>query len=317
MPKCESVLSQKVSIIIPSHEDGHFLIGLLDSISAHLNIEYEAIIVVNNCTDNSAEIGDNAGCKVITTAEKLYPSQARNLGAMHASNQLLVFLDADVVITAEWARELSRLTQRSDSFFTGETYLISTQPSYIEMYWFEPLRAKSKGYINGGNIVISRTLFDLLGGFDEMLETGEDVEFSHRAKNSTNNFEFNHNLKVHHEGFPKKLGQFIKRERWHGRGDLISTGLFLKSKIAILSSFFLISHLALFIGIVFGYAPTVILASAIITVICVGSSIWNFWYVGVSQIVRGCSIYYIYFLGRGLSIVDRFVSMVDKKKLNN
>ena len=174
-----------ISVIIPAHNEQRFLPGLLDSLREHLEVDVEIVVVDCGSTDNTADVARRYPCKLIRNDKKQTPSTTRNIGVEAASGQILVFLDADVVVTACWGARLTELARSSGvqagRFVTGDQYHISKEPAWIERFWFEPLRKVPKDYINGGNLITTRLLFDEVGGFDTRLETGEDVDFCHRA----------------------------------------------------------------------------------------------------------------------------------------
>ena len=236
-----------ISIVIPTHNDGHFIGGLLNSIFKFIKNEFEIIIVNNGSKDNTQEVISDYDCSVITLDEKVTPSEARNIGAKNATGKYLIFLDSDVLVTDQWSQQLDKLISDESSlpkyFITGCSYYMSINPSWIENHWFEPLRKKEKAYINGGNIITTLETYNYANGFDEALETGEDVDFSIRARSLGVKIIINNNWKVHHEGFPKTIKDFLKREAWHGKGDYKSIKTILNSKIAIATLFFMMFHI--------------------------------------------------------------------------
>ena len=91
-------------------------------------------------------------------------------------------------------------------------------------------------HISGGNLIVSRDAFSVLGGFDSTLKTGEDVDFCDRAKREPNiEFFTDSEFQCIHLGYPRNIPQFAKRELWHGEGDFRSISDFLKSKVAIVA----------------------------------------------------------------------------------
>lgn len=91
---------------------------------------------------------------------------------------------------------------------------------------------------------MSRKAFGQLGGFNENLKTGEDPELCMRARAAGFRIINNPELKVHHEGYPKTVRAFFKRERWHGAGGVSSLKDLLTSKpilsgVVLLITFFI------------------------------------------------------------------------------
>ncbi|MEX1034291.1 MAG: glycosyltransferase [Cellvibrionaceae bacterium] len=301
-----------ISIIIPAHNEAQHLPNLLNSLAA-VDCLTDIIIVDSGSTDNTSEIGQQFGCRVLSLPKKQYPSVARNRGAQQSSAEILVFLDADVIVTESWAAELRHLASDNEflrgNVLTGETYHISLNPSWIEKFWFEPLRQRKKTYLNGGNIIISRTAFDSIGGFNEQLETGEDVDFSIRAQEKEIELTFNPALVVHHEGFPKDIKNFFRREKWHGKGDFSSLSYFRKSRVAQLSVLFGVCYITLLLLLALTVQidsvlikQTIIATVVLIFAVCLSSSLAKFGKLSPIYSILGTFIYFIYFNARLASL---------------
>ncbi len=99
--------SPYISVVIPVYNGRNFLHRCLDAIfsSTYKSLE---VIVVNDCsTDDSAEISREKGARVISTARRSGPALARNLGAESAVGEVLMFIDADVVVTATTTEQVA------------------------------------------------------------------------------------------------------------------------------------------------------------------------------------------------------------------
>jgi len=304
-----------ISIIIPAHNDGSFIGGLLDSINKFITEDYEIIVVNNGSTDNTHEVLSEHKCTVIDIKDRVNPSTARNIGAKKASGKYIIFFDSDILVTEQWAHQLTKLINNTEVlpkyFITGCSYYMSINPSWIENYWFEPLRKKVKSYINGGNIITSLETFEYIGGFDEHLETGEDVAFSEKAKNIGVKIIINNRWKVYHEGFPKTIKNFVKREAWHGKGDFYTISLLLKSKIAIATLIFLMLHVLLFINLYSSfyfqnssYVLNTLIFTALILLLSYIRAVKDIDINSFKKILITTFISYLYFYGRTFSIIN-------------
>jgi len=88
--------NKTLSIIIPACDEAMTLPAVLQ---ACLPLKPKEIIVVaNGCTDGTAEIARRFGCTVIDEAEKLGNDVGRAIGAIRATGDILLFLDADFPI---------------------------------------------------------------------------------------------------------------------------------------------------------------------------------------------------------------------------
>lgn len=232
-----------VSIVIPVYNEEKYIRATLDRIGAVLSGKtYEIIVVENASTDISREIIRSfKSVQLIELNTKVTISTARNIGWSNARFNTVVFLDADVLVTDKWANQLSCLVAslpEEGNFITGCKYDLSEAPSYIECVWFANLKSGSETYINSGNLITSKYVLNLVQGFAEDLITGEDVDFCQRAKKLGVNLVINHGFVTHHEGYPRDVSSFFKRERWHGVGDLKGFKEFFSSKVALTSFLF-------------------------------------------------------------------------------
>ncbi len=314
------------SIVIPAHNEQDFLHGLLSSLEKHLSVKPQVIVVANGCTDNTVDVARQFACEIVEIEQKQNPSTARNSGVKKATGDVLVFLDADVEITESWAQAFTELLEScnpEELFITGDQYHISKQPSWIEHSWFEPLRALPKSYINGGNIIVSASAYKALNGFDEELETGEDVDFCLRAKRQGANYSVDPRLVTLHEGFPKDTKNFLRRERWHGKGDYKDLSTFLRSKTALVTAAFFVLHLllfgsllAFFIGIGGENTQRVFIVS-LLSVFCliVLTTVMRFKSLTIISKPLVMVIQYLYFIGRMRSMIDALGARIGKKSV--
>jgi GT2 family glycosyltransferase len=313
-----TLVTFETSIIVPAHNEEGFLPGVLTTIRQHGPSGCEVIVVDNGSIDNTAAVVAAHGAKLVRLETKTYPAQARNEGVSQARGALLVFLDADVELTPEWQREW---VARKDSLqsrplqVTGDQYHISRRPGWIELGWFAPLRARKPQYINGGNLITTRALFDAIGGFDNRLETGEDVDFCNRATAAGAELVIGTGFKVFHEGYPKTLARFVKRERWHGTGDFRTVGSMLRSKVALSTLVFVLLHLCL-LGAVLGALAVgsgyfvAALAAASVLVLCLASATQKFRSSGFAAVLRAWPVMYWYYVGRSLSAWDALLRLL-------
>lgn len=236
-------MNQSISIVVPAYNEEKFLEKTLDRIISLISNRLDAdIIVVNNAsTDKTHEIISHfKKIKEIQLSERVTISAARNIGWQKAKNPVIAFIDSDVLLTPEWIDSLlSILAQNKENphplLLTGFPYYLSEDPHWIETAWFGNLKP-SRHYVNGGNIVISKELLVGIDGFDESLITAEDVDLCKRAQNYGAELKLNKNLVTHHEGNPKSIPDFYRREKWHGTGDCQSVKAFLSSKVAIFAT---------------------------------------------------------------------------------
>lgn len=305
-------VKKPISIVIPSHNEASYLPVLLSSITNHLhdNFQCQTIVVDNGSNDETQKVLEDWIIDYIQLEEKTFPSIARNIGAKNAKNDVIVFLDADTEITVNWANQLAKVwpeLSSSSMLVTGAKCSIPSPPSLIEKYWFANLgRGTTPSYINGCNIITNRITFSNNIGFNEKLETGEDVDFADRANRAGAKVIHDSGFKIFHHGYPKTLMAFIRREIWHATGDISSTKHFFASKVAIVSLVFSLLHLLAIVNTIY-YVPLSLAFLLGIIGICVLSSVRMFRKTGVTQVLIGVFIYYFYYAGRTIGLTKGFL----------
>ncbi len=302
-----------ISFIIPVYNEEENLPNVLSAIRQFVtNLTYEIIIVDNGSTDSTVSIAQEFGAKVLYNSSSTIAG-LRNLGAQSAQGRVLVFIDGDVIITQGWAENISEvlsIIEQDKRVITGSRYGVRTKPSWIEKHWFLPMTQEKANYINGGNLIIDSDVFHEIGGFNDTLITGEDYEFCMRAKQKGIVIINNPKLHVIHEGYPKTLKQFIRREKWHGIQDVYNINSFLKSKPAILSMFYWLSGMAGIILFLY-YKSLIYLMSAIFinTAICFLTTLFKRRQYPLS-IFSYFLLYHVYFFARGLSLIERLFKII-------
>jgi glycosyltransferase involved in cell wall biosynthesis len=134
--------------------------------------------VVNNASsDRTAEIALAAGTKVISFPEHNV-ARVRNAGARAASGDVLVFLDADTLVPEGL---LSRIVQvmREPTYLGGavDTDYRPARPLIAVYLRLWRLIGLGFGMAQGAAQFCRREAFAALGGYDESIYMGEDVDF--------------------------------------------------------------------------------------------------------------------------------------------
>ncbi len=218
-----------VSIIVPTLNEAKTLPKLLRSIAALIVTKRiavnETIVVDANSSDETRELAKNASCLVID-AKPGNVSASRNLGAMHASGNILAFIDADCELPTDWLIQVEGKLSDDDVLATGACMELNpSSTSWVEKSWYE-LAHKKKGdspcdevnWLATFNLAVRKDAFDKISGFDEQLATCEDVDFGYRLS-ELGRLKKIHDSGVLHHGESKTLSEFFRREAWRARGS--------------------------------------------------------------------------------------------------
>ncbi len=171
-----------LSIIIPTLNEEDYLPNLLKSIKGQDFLDYQIIVSDAGSTDKTLEIAKSYGC-VITKGG--LPARGRNNGAKIAKGELLFFLDADTVLPDQFLRHsLEEFKSRKLDiasflliFNNKKNKLFSLDMIYNKMVIM--LEKKLPFSIIG--VVIKKSFFEKLNGYDEDIKLSEDNDFGRRA----------------------------------------------------------------------------------------------------------------------------------------
>ncbi|MCP5023141.1 MAG: glycosyltransferase [bacterium] len=184
----------------------------------------EVIVIDDGSTDGSASLARQLGaCVIPSGGHALGPAAARNLGAQHASGDILLFVDADVVIDSSVPeRILLKFEDDSVGAIFGSYDATPRERNYASLYMNlrhhhghrEPSDNASTFWTGLG--AVRREAFSAIGGFDTArfpLPSVEDVDLGQRLVASGSH--------IHRD--PSLRGTHLKRWSWKG---VIHTDIF-------------------------------------------------------------------------------------------
>ncbi len=102
-----------VSVVIPTLNEGKYIKQTLESIKNQTYKKIEIIVCDSYSKDNTVKIAKKYTNKVIV--KKTNVSEARNLGAEQAKGNILVFVDADTILTRTWIEDVLKVFEKSTS----------------------------------------------------------------------------------------------------------------------------------------------------------------------------------------------------------
>ena len=305
-----------VSVIIPAYNEEAHVGQAIDSIECQMpaEFEYEIIVVDHGSIDQTTNVAVRHGATVLVLSDARTIAALRNHGVVNSSGRILVFLDADTTLQPGWRGQFSEVVASlglTPFQVTGSNPTVPFGANWLQRSWFLPRRTDtSPTHIGAAHIITTRKLFDEIGGFPEQLETGEDLQFCLRAKKLGATLEARPKLGAVHNGLPSTLGEFFRREVWHGRGDWTTLATIASSRVALITVVFAFLHLLLLVSIFADSISdsTTLMALLLILAICVGSSITKFVHMGPIAIGTNSLIYYIYFLARSFSLFSSLIN---------
>ena len=215
----------RVSVIIPNYNYAKTLGLCLASIRAQTYQVSEIIVVDDGSTDDSVAVAESFGARVLRTGGNYGPPAARNVGARHATGDVLLFIDSDVALEPDAARialDMLRADPRNGAIcgtFKPEPLI---PDGLIEEY-----RCLQLAYTMGGEgpistsytaiLAIKAAVFAEVGGFNGALRHTENADFGHRLSQRyrvilTQKVLGRHD---HDDTLRVLLGKFFTRARLH------------------------------------------------------------------------------------------------------
>ena len=180
-----------LSIVICSYNRASYISGALDSLyhqSAGLD-NFEAIIVDNNSTDNTAEVfkqwrsSHANGSFTYLTESKQGASYARNTGAASSKGQWLCFMDDDAIANSNYVENIIKhIKTKPEAIGFGGRIIPKYIPSAPEWmsYYVSSLVGNfdyaptACAFENGkypleSNMIVKKDIYDSIGGFNTQL----------------------------------------------------------------------------------------------------------------------------------------------------
>ena len=182
------------SIIIPTLNEESIIekaINQFSSIKNKYNIEI--IVSDSGSSDQTVSIARNISDKVVEYEnDNCNISKARNLGAEHAKNKILVFLDADILIKdtdyffkiiVDYINKdnVSAISPRI-SIYPDQEKIQDKCIHFIITLISNILNGLGFSYSRGGCQIIHKKKFDRINGYNEAFVAAEDVDIFRRLR---------------------------------------------------------------------------------------------------------------------------------------
>lgn len=197
----------RFSIIVPVYKHWDIIGKLIEAVEAQTVdvTEFELLLVDNGSPGFVSPRDLPSNCRTLS-CQLPGSYAARNMGAAAARGDWLVFTDADCRPCPEWLDRLDggRRNISEAQIVVGRVRMVShrAHPGWVETYdlvcGIPQHRYAKKGYGATANLMVSRSAFEQVGGFETSRYSGADVEFCQRARQSGIALCYNHAAVVDH-----------------------------------------------------------------------------------------------------------------------
>ncbi len=211
-----------LSIIIPALNEEDHLPSLLDSIKEQKFSDYEIIVADAGSKDKTVEIAKKYGCRIVKGG---LPAEGRNNGAKEAKGDLLLFLDADVVlppmVLTNVLKEFKRRKLKIATFRLLPVEKNEVSSFIFTFFYNLPILFLEKILPHAAmGILVEKSLFEELNGFDEEIKLAEDHDLARRAKK----------MKLGRYGILRSAKLFVSTRRFKKDGWLRTGSKYLLSE---------------------------------------------------------------------------------------
>jgi GT2 family glycosyltransferase len=198
----------RVSVITPVRDGGEAFHACLSHLARSIPAPDELIIVIDGASDGDGELAASLGALVIQLPAAVGAARARNAGVAAASGDVVVFIDADVVVpphlVGRAVRELADdpgLAAVIGSYDDepADPGLLSQYRNLLHHYVHQTGHEDASTFW-GGCGAIRRDVFLAVGGFDSGYRGAsiEDIELGYRLRRAGHRIRLCKSLQVKH-----------------------------------------------------------------------------------------------------------------------
>lgn len=188
----------KVSIIIPTYNSEKHIAGVIDAILSqdYPQDDLEIIVIDDNSTDNTSKIVNSyiklsADINFIVKDKKMKRGAAAssNLGIKLSSGEIVCSIDSDAIISEGWLKHV--VAEFSDPEVAAVAgYIKTANPERLVARFmgaeledrYHQIKSKEVDHVSTCNTAYRKKIIEAVGGFDEELYYGYDVDLSYKVK---------------------------------------------------------------------------------------------------------------------------------------
>ncbi len=176
----------ETSIIIVTLNEEKNLPKLLSSIKHQKYKNYEIIVSDAGSKDKTVRIAKKFRCRI---AKGGLPARGRNNGAKVAKGRYLIFFDSDILIPTGFLENILRQVKEENIDIASVSQIPvtknKTEVLFHKFYNFwQKAMERIDPYASGACIIIKKSIFRKVGGFDETIKLAEDHALARKARKS-------------------------------------------------------------------------------------------------------------------------------------
>ena len=213
----------RVAFVIPVRNDADRLRTCLRGLLASTGgTPHELLVMDHGSTDDTAAVARTLGARVVTVHGGNVAA-LRNAGAAATTAPLIAFIDADNEVVPGWTAA-GLAAMGNGVGLAGDAYRAPSPGTWVQRTYDalrrHATRVEPTEWLGAGNMLVRREAFVAAGGFDESLETCEDVDLCNRLALAGWQVLAVPGMATIHHGDPDTLGRVFWGEMWRGRDNL-------------------------------------------------------------------------------------------------
>jgi glycosyltransferase involved in cell wall biosynthesis len=199
----------RLSVIVPVFNGRLQLPRCLEALRGSRYTDFEVIVVDDCSTDNTRQIVERSGARYLRTPWNMGPGGARNIGVRHAHGEIVVFVDADVVVAPdtlaliaadfEQHRHLAAVFGSYDESPAWPDFL--SQYKNLMHHYVHQIASEQAASFWAGCGAMRREIFEAFGGFDTERYPDpsiEDIDLGFRVARAGHAIRLNKEIQVKH-----------------------------------------------------------------------------------------------------------------------
>lgn len=170
-----------ISFVVPAYNEEQLLgrtLSALNAAARSLGEPFEVVVADDASTDRTTEIARYHGARVVSVDHRQIAA-TRNAGARAATGEMLIFVDADTVVTEAAVRASVAAMRRGAVGGGCATRFDGRIPFYARVLMTTAIPLyRLMGFAAGCFLFCTRGAFHASGGFDETMFGAEEVAMS-------------------------------------------------------------------------------------------------------------------------------------------
>jgi glycosyltransferase involved in cell wall biosynthesis len=217
-----------ISVCLATYNGASKILKTLNAIAANTILPKEIVVFVDGSTDHtSAELAQFRLQDLLTVhySENVGRASARNRAAHLAQNELLLFLDDDILIPENTLETHANFhLENKGKILTCPTLTVLSNNDFsnfkrsVEQGWNKVASDSTDVTFSAAFFSISKTVFEQTGGFHPGLNDAEDYEFGWRLRQQNISVSVEKTLiGIHND--PISCASFIRRNRQYAAAN--------------------------------------------------------------------------------------------------